>query len=102
MPFVASEAFGKRPEFYIINFSDPFGDPFGIGEELESSITWTNIHYVVTDIEYKDVTFTLDEWEGNGLFYFDFPAFKDFAFTAHQEFDAWWYPEWLLERETEI
>jgi hypothetical protein len=83
LPFVTSHPFGQRPEFYIITFSDPFGDPFGIGEEMESSIEWTNIQYIVTDVEYDKVNFSLDDYEGHGLFYFDFPAFHDFEFKAH-------------------
>lgn len=50
---------------------------------MESSLEWTNIQYIITDVEYDKVTFKLDEYEGHGLFYFDFPAFHDFEFSAH-------------------
>ena len=69
---------------------------------MESSIEWKNIRYVVTDIEYDKVTFELDEWEGHGLFSFDFPAFKDFEFKADQTFYAPWFPTWLLNQDTSI
>ena len=83
LPNIASQPLGWRPDWYGIAFSDPWHDWFGIGQYFESTIEWTDIRYVVTDIEYDKVTFELDEWDGNGLFVFDFPAFKDFEFKAH-------------------
>ena len=102
LPNIVAHELGSRPNWYAITFGDPFGDPFDLGEDVESTIEWSNIRYEITDVEYDQVTFSLDEWEGHGLFVFDFPAFKDFELRAHQTFYAWWFPDWLLNQETEI
>lgn len=45
--------------------------------------------YVDTDIELDKVVFNIEDWEGNGLFFIDFPAYKSLVIEAHQEVSHW-------------
>jgi hypothetical protein len=98
LPHVLSSQFGWRPRWYEATIADPFGDPFGLGG---TRIEWSDINYEITDVEFDEVKFSIES-DIDGQVVIDFPAFKDFELSASQAIHAWWFPEWLLAKETEV
>jgi len=61
----------------------------------------SDIKYEITDVEFDKVKFSIES-DIDGQVIIDFPAFKDFEVSASQTIHAWWFPEWLLNKETEV
>ena len=97
LPTIADTELGDRPNHYSIYIKDPIWNKwFGV-ETFDTEIDWVNIYYADTKVELDKIKFSLESWEGHGLFYFDFPAYENLIIEAHQ-----YLRHWLFGRESEI
>ena len=61
---------------------------FGV-DTFDTQVHWENIRYTDADIELDKIIFSLDDYEGHGLFRLDFPAYKKLIIEAHQKVFHW-------------
>ena len=92
-----TDTIGERPTEQDVEIKDPIWNGwFGI-DDFDTWIYWNDIKYTDTDVELDKVKFTMESYEGHGLFVLDFPAYKNLLIEAHQE-----VVHWLWGSESEV
>ena len=82
LPTIADAELGERPTHYFFEIKDPIWNGwFGL-KTFDTQVFWEHIEYTDADIELDKIKFGIENWEGHGLFSFDFPAYKNLIIKA--------------------